>query len=188
MGSGKSSGSSSSGASSGFSFEYGGGSNGSNGSGDSGDSGGSGYAGKGGDSDSPSWGDTVSGTPSTRSSTDYMNSFSLTPELVGNAIGSALGTALGVPVVGGWAGEKVGASYSNGILGDAMDSRSNEAARDAMEDKGISRSDTALAAKHGIATNNSILGGGWGGNGDDDEDDGGFSGGSDAAGNSGYGR
>lgn len=69
--------------------------------------------------------------------------------------GALLGAMAGGVAAGGpgaaYGGYKGYQSGKEGWIGDTFDARKNEAARDRMESKGISRKDTALASKHGIA-------------------------------------
>lgn len=73
----------------------------------------------------------------------------------GKAAGGALGALAGGLMLGGpgalYLGYKGIQSGKDGWIGDMMNARSYEQSRDRMESSGISRKDTALAAKHGIA-------------------------------------
>lgn len=62
-------------------------------------------------------------------------------------LGSSFVPGLAVPAMIAQAGNAAYKSYSNGILGDAMDSRSYEATRDALEARGYSRVDSGSIAK-----------------------------------------
>lgn len=75
--------------------------------------------------------------------------FGFGPAAAGMAFGAAVSSVTG-PVAGHFAGEAVESSIREGWMGDFSNTRRDEAARDALEDKGVSRKDTALASKHGI--------------------------------------
>ena len=76
-------------------------------------------------------------------------------KMAAKALGTAMGTLAGGVALGGpgamYGGYKGYQSAKEGWIGDVMNARTNESARDRMESKGISRGDTALASKHGVA-------------------------------------
>jgi hypothetical protein len=92
------------------------------------------------------------------------------------AAGTALGTLAGGFLLGGpgaaYGGYKGYQSGAEGAVGDLFNARTGENYRDFLERKGVSRQDTALAAKHGVLERgardrgytDSLLGG------DDDDD------------------
>jgi hypothetical protein len=92
------------------------------------------------------------------------------------AAGTALGTLAGGFLLGGpgaaYGGYKGYQSGAEGAVGDLFNARTGENYRDFLERKGVSRKDTAMAAKHGVLERgardrgytDSLLGG------DDDDD------------------
>lgn len=63
------------------------------------------------------------------------------------SLGSTFVPALAVPAMIAQAGNAAYKSYTGGILGDAMDSRSYETTRDALEERGYSRADSGSIAQ-----------------------------------------
>lgn len=91
------------------------------------------------------------------------DSSSINPAIASTILGM-FGSAVAGPLGGMAVDHFSNSSLRDGRLGDLFGTRRDEEARDALEDKGVSRKDTKLASKHGILGNSSLLS-------DDDDDD-----------------